>query len=263
MRRIYRARNGVVEETMFWVREDALPRTGKKRASTPRKQEANRNQAAHLLGRILNNNFSQGDLFLSPGYSTAAFRELRRRAYAGLPKNAKREEKRNAILAEAEKDGKLFLRRLREAGAKGLRYVLVPSDMDGRTGEEVRVHLHIVISGEQFALVKKQLTLNGRTLDEIWRGGSVEYEFLRAGSYNALAGYLIRQTRMIPNRKKYSCSRNLERIEPVETEVALNPTDEIAAPKGAKLEERIAGPAMQYVRYVTEPEQRERRRRKE
>ena len=251
MERIYRAKNGVEEAVRFYVSEQAQPRTGKRNASTPRKQEQNKNQAAHMLGRILNNNFEQGDLFLSPGYSGKAFRELRKRAYDKLPKNAKKEEKRNAILAEAEKDGKLFLRRLREAGAKDLRYVLVAADMDGRTGKETQVHLHIVVSGDQFVLKNKQITLNGRTLTEIWgRAASVEYEFLRAGSYNALAAYLIRQCRTIPNRKKYSCSRNLERIEPEEYEVAVTPEDDIRVPKGAQIEERIGGPAMQYVRYV-------------
>lgn len=257
MERIYRAANGVVEMTRFWVSDQATPRTGKKNASTPRKQEANKNQAIHVLGRILNHNFSQGDLFLSPGYDAAAFRELRRRAYASLPKYAKREAKRDAILAEAEKDGKLFLRRLREAGAKNLRYVLVASDLDGSTGEEVNAHLHIVISGDQFELKNKQLTLGGRTLPEIWgRAGSVEYEFLRGGSYGKLAAYLLRQTRAIPNRKKYSCSRNLARIEPEEYDVNLTPADDFTPPAGATVEEWQRDPAtnraMQYIRYVPE-----------
>lgn len=255
MERVYRARNGTTEITRFWVSDQARPRTGKKAASTPRKQEANRNQAIHVLGRLLNNNFEQGDLFLSPGYDAKAFRELRRRAYAGLKKSAKREEKRDAILAEAEKDGRNFIRRLREAGAKGLRYVLVPSDVNPDTGEEVQVHLHLVISGDQFQLVNKALTLQGRTLVELWgRAQSVEYEFLRGGSYNKLAAYLIRNTRDIKNRKRYTTSRNLERIVPEEYETTESPAEDFRIPAGASVEEWQRDPAvnraMQYVRFM-------------
>lgn len=254
MERVYRARNGVEERTRFWVSDQARPRTGRK-ASTPRKQEANRHQAIHVLGRLLNNNFEQGDLFLSPGYDGRAFRELRRRAYAGLKKSAKPEEKRNAILAEAEKDGRNFIRRLREAGARDLRYVLVPSDVNPDTGDPVQVHLHIVVSGDQFQLVHKALTLQGRTLVELWgRSQSVEYEFLRGGSYNKLAAYLIRNTRDIKDRKRYTTSRNLDRIVPEEYETTESPAEDFRIPAGATVEEWQRDPAvnraMQYVRYV-------------
>ena len=77
MERIYRAKNGVVERTRFYVGDTAQPRTGKKNASTPRKQEANKNRAAHVLGRILNNNFSQGDLAIELTFDNKAFRALR------------------------------------------------------------------------------------------------------------------------------------------------------------------------------------------
>ena len=254
MERVYRARNGVEERTRFWVSDQARPRTGRK-ASTPRKQEANRHQAIHVLGRLLNNNFEQGDLFLSPGYDSRAFRELRRRAYAGLKKSAKPEEKRNAILAEAEKDGRNFIRRLREDGARDLRYVLVPSDVNPDTGDPVQVHLHIVVSGDQFQLVNKALTLQGRTLVELWgRSQSVEYEFLRGGSYNKLAAYLIRNTRDIKDRKRYTTSRNLERIVPEEYETTESPAEDFRIPAGATVEEWQRDPAinraMQYVRYM-------------
>lgn len=258
MERIYTARNGVVERTRFYVGDTARPRTGKKNASTPRKQEANKNRAIHVLGRLLNNNFSQGDMAVELTFDGKSFRALRSAAYAKLEKGAreKKEIKRDAIWAAAKKEGEAFIRRLRKAGASELRYVMVPSDMDGSTGEEVRVHLHLILSGDSFRLEAKQLTVGGMSLENIWGKGLVLYEFLRGGSYNKMAAYLLRQTREQPNRKKYTCSRNLEQIEPEEWITTLTPSEDFPTPKGYCREEWQGGDsdrrAMQYARYVPE-----------
>lgn len=257
MRRIYKARNGVTEVTQFVVPGSAKPRTGKKNASSERKQEQNRNSAAHILGRILNNNFEQGDLFLSPSYDDKAYRGLKRRALAKLPKRHTHEDTRNAILAEVDADATNFIRRIKAAGAKSIKYVIVPSDMDGTTGKETRAHIHIIINANHFLMKDKKLTLNGKTLEDLWgNSSSVEYEFLRAGSYNKLAAYLIRQTRNIQNRKKYRASRNLEKIVPEEFEVlSIYAADEIPVQGDATIEERQfrEETSMQYVRYIPKP----------
>lgn len=259
MERIYRAKNGVVERTRFYVGDTAQPRTGKKNASTPRKQEANKNRAAHVLGRILNNNFSQGDLAIELTFDNKAFRALRSAAYGRLDKGSKekKEIKRDALWAEAKREGEAFIRRLRKAGAREIRYVMVPSDMDGSTGKEVRVHIHLVISGESAEVREKKLTIGGLALEEIWGKGIVCYEFLRGGSYNKLAAYLIRQTREQKNRKKYTCSRNLEQIEPEEFLTSETPSEDFPTPKGYRREEWQGGDSdrrmMQYARYVPDP----------
>lgn len=280
MERIYRARNGVVERTRFYVGETAQPRTGKRNASTPRKQEANKNRAIHILGRLLNNNFSQGDLAIELTFDGSSFRSLRSAAYGKLARGSKekKEIKRDALWDAAKKEGESFIRRLRKAGASELRYVMVPSDMDGTTGEEVRVHLHLVISGECFVLENKELRLRGTgdadsstplrsaqndrngaglSLEEIWGKGIVLYEFLRGGSYNRVAAYLLRQTRDQKNRKKYTCSRNLEQIEPEEFLTNETPSEDFPTPRGYRREEWQGGDSerrsMQYARYVPEP----------
>lgn len=260
MERVYRAANGVVEVTRFFVSDSAKPRTGKKNASTPRKQEANKNQAIHVLGRILNHNFSQGDLHIELTYDNKNFRTLRTEAYASLPRGSreKKDIKRDAILDEADRDAVKFIRRLREAGVKDARIVKLPSDMDGSTGEEVRAHVHLVVSGKCFTVQNKKLTVegSGKTLEEIWGRGIVLHEFLRRGSYNKLAAYLLRQARARSNRKKYSCSANMERIEPEEYETTLTPSDDFQTPRGYRREEWQGGDserrAMQYARYVPE-----------
>lgn len=258
MRRIYRCRNGVVDGSDFWVSDSALPRRGKAKASTARKQEQNRNQAAHILGRKLNNNFSQGDLFLTLTWSDREWRKLRTAAYKTLEKGsrARPEEKRDAILFAGEREGKLFLRRIREAGARDLKYCILASDMDGKTGDPARVHVHIILSGEEVTQAKKELRICGRRLDEFWTFGAVDHEFLRGGSYSALAAYLIRQTRDIKNHKKYTCSRNLEPVEYEEIELDRD-AEPLTAPAGAKVEELQNDPTnpygMVYIRYI-EPE---------
>lgn len=258
MRRIYRAKNGVVDGCDYWCSDFTKPRRGKSQSSSPRKQEANRNQAVHILARKLNNNFTQGDLFLTLTWSDRSWRALRHDAYQAMDnyKRAKKEQKRDALLLQAEKEGKLLIRRLREAGAKDLKYSLVPSDMDGDTKEEARVHLHLVISGEHCAVVKKQMTFLGKDFAEFWPFGEVEYEFLRGGSYAALAAYLLRQTRDIPNRKRYTCSRNFDPIEYEEIELDRN-AEPLTAPEGAEVEEYQHDPTnpygMVYIRYI-EPE---------
>lgn len=269
MRRIYRAKNGVVDGSDFWVSDQAKPRRGKSKSSSPRKQEANRNQAVHILARKMNNNFQQGDLFFTLTYTDRDWRDLRHRAYQNLVnvKRASKEIKRDLMLFEAEKDAKLLIRRLREAGLKDAKYVLLGSDMDGDTKEDARVHVHLVITGDQFLLAGRKLSVFGRSMEEFWGHGAVDYEFLRGGSYAKLAAYLIRQTRDIKNHKRYVCSRNLEAIEYEEIELEAD-SKPLQAPAGAKVEEYQHDPTkpygMVYIRYI-EPaaEDKPRKRRRE
>ena len=259
MERIYRARNGVVERTRFYVGDTAQPRTGKKKASSPRKQEANKNRAVHVLGRILNHNFSQGDLAIELTFDNRSFRALRSTAYGKLAKGAKekKEIKQDAIWNEANKEAEAFIRRLRKEAGQDLRYVKLTSDMDGTTGEDTRVHIHMVLSGDGAKIENKKLTLGGLSLEEIWGKGIVLYEFLRGGSYNKLAAYFLRQARERKNRKKYTCSRNLEQIEPEEYVTSESPSEDFPTPKGYRREEWQGGDSdrrsMQYARYVPEP----------
>lgn len=254
MQRIYKAKNGVTEVTRFAVSDRARVRTGKD-AGSPRKQEANKHQAVHRLARILNNNFQEHDLFLSLTYSESAFRRMRSEAYATLPKGRKekKEVKRDAVLARAEQDGKDFIKLLRKLGADVSCYVSVPSDMDGDTGKEERPHVHLIIKGESFALIKRKLTVCGQPLEELWGKGIVLHEFLRKGSYNKIAGYLLQQTRDIPHRRRYACAKGMERVIPEEMEIVLGKGDPIPVPAGAQVQERIqteGGYGMQYVRYI-------------
>jgi hypothetical protein len=125
--------------------------------------------------------------------------------------------------------------------------------MNGDTGKEDRPHVHLIIKGESFALIKRKLTVCGQPLEELWGKGLVLHEFLRKGSYNKLAAYLLRQTRDIPHRRRYACAKGMERVIPEEMEIILGKGDPIPVPAGAQVEARIqteGAYGMQYVRYI-------------
>ena len=92
------------------------------------------------------------------------------------------------------------------------RWVLAPSQIDGETGELVRPHVHIIISGDAFALRNKRLYLGEELVDDIWGLGCVDVQFLRhQQDYKPLADYIVNQSRGVPDEKKWTCSRNMKK----------------------------------------------------
>lgn len=258
MERKYVARNGVTERTRFLVGRSARPRARKSQRTTERKQEGNRNSAAHQLGRLLNNNFTQADYFLTLEYSPAERRALQKAAVASLPKKHTADDTRDEIMRLARQDAMLLIRRLRrlykEQGAE-LRAIVVTSDMENSGKKKANIHHHIVISGEPMKLEAKNLTICGKRPEELWGKGMTGWECLRGGSYNAIASYLIKQVRDIANWKKWTCTRNLEKIVPEEYELkeGVDATEEIKIPAGSTAQERLwfgETATCQYVRYL-------------
>lgn len=129
--------------------------------------------------------------------------------------------------AAAEHELQLMIRRVkRELDKLGLplRYVAVISDMDGDTGETVRVHHHLVVDrAVRDVFVEKWAGLGG--VD--WKPLSPQMD------YTPLASYLIRQVRRVPDHKKYISSRNLLRVEPKDR-IAMSEA-EVRVPKGGVL----------------------------
>lgn len=258
MERKYVARNGVVERTRFLVGRSAKPRSKKEGRTDERKQEGNRNSATHRLGRLLNHNFSQGDLFLTLEYTTAERTALRKKALQQLPARHTGEDTRNRVMELAREDAMLFVRRLRRIWGKAgqeLKAIVVTSDMDNEGKKKAAIHHHLVISGELAVIQEKTLTIGGRSPEELWGHGITGWECLRSGSYSPLAVYLMKQVRDIPQWRKYTTTRNLEKIVPEEYEVGpgTDPTEEIRIPAGARMEERLhfgESALCQYVRYI-------------
>ena len=130
-----------------------------------------------------------------------------------------------------------------------LRYAAVTSDMDGDTGETVRVHHHLVVDrAVRDVFVEKWAGLGG--VD--WKPLSPQMD------YTPLASYLIRQVRRVPDHKKYISSRNLVRVQPKDR-IAMSEA-EVRVPKGGVLLFREAyHPGLsQYIRYIL-PESRRKR----
>lgn len=166
-----------------------------KGASSEKKQENNRQQAILALARTLNCNYSHGD-----GYLTLSFADEALAACGGT-------------LEGAKKAGRKFLDRVAyrmKKHGKVLKWVMVPSELNGETGELVRVHVHVVISGHGLRLEDGVFWLYDEKLEDVWGNGDVDVQILRRQKdYYPLARYLILQARGAADEKKYSVSRNM------------------------------------------------------
>lgn len=245
----------VGEKTKFWVK-GARPssRSRRKERSEIKKQEQNEYAAQKQMARLLNANFHQGDLLLGLDYSPAGMERLEKYIAAhpfpiresGNVEADHMEQLRQA----ADREMRLCLRRVKRELAKDgidLKYVAITSDMDGDTGEAVRVHHHLVVNREaRDAFTGKWEALGGVAWSPL--SGQLDY--------TAIAEYFIRQVRRVPDAKKYISSRNLVRPQPKDRIVISDA--EIRVPKGGKLLARNAfrPGCAQYIRYILPPERR-------
>lgn len=220
-----------------------------------RKQDQNERSAEKRLARLINCNFEAGDLLIGPSYDDAHLLPMVEAAAGDL----------NALNALARDQQRRFLRRLkRELAKQGveLRCIAMASDMDGKTGEIVREHHHIVIKGDGFSWHDKKMWVGEKTLDEIWGCGSVNIKTMDSRvDHSPMAQYLMRQVRRVPDAKKYSPTRNLKKPILISEKVVFEDCRELQPPKGARLTyraEHIVGEG-QYIRYV-KPERKPRKR---
>jgi len=249
--RTYQA-GAVGEKTKFWV-PGARPssKSSRKEKSEIRKQEQNEHSATKQLARLINANFGEGDWFLGLDYSPAGMDRLIAWAKKkGLSPESEDESVRmDAIRAAAEHEMTLLFRRIKhtlvkEEREETLRYVAITSDMDGDTGEVVRIHHHLIVP---------------RALRDIfvekWKElGHVAWSPLsKQADYTPIAEYLMRQVRRVPDAKKYTRSRNLIVPKPKDRAVATDA--ELRVPKGGTLLHRneYKPGRPQYIRYVLPP----------
>ncbi len=251
--RTYEA-GAIGEKTKFWV-QGTRPssRSKRKERAEIKKQEQNEYSAQKQLARLINANFTQGDLLLGLDYSPAGMDRLEK-YIAEHPFQTDgcedpEAERMEQIRQAAEREMRLALRRVKRELAKegvALRYIAITSDMDGDTGEAVRVHHHLIVPAEaKAAFVEKWKDL-----------GSVNWSPMSAqADYTPIAEYFIRQVRRVPDAKKYISSRNLVRPQPKDRVVLSDA--EVRVPKGGQLLHRneFKPGRPQYIRYVL-PEDR-------
>ncbi|MBQ0037472.1 MAG: hypothetical protein KBS74_02245 [Clostridiales bacterium] len=199
-----------------------------------RKMEANIRAAVKQLARTLNANFTHKDLYITLKYDDEH-----------LPEDWKRQEKDRAE----------FIRRMKSAlkrqGIRDTKWVSVCSEVDGKTGEAVRPHIHIPISGDGITFRDGEWWIGNENLTELWGKGSVYAEPMRRQKdYTALAIYLIRQAGRQTDRRKYHTSRNM--VKPTVEEFIALTDRKMQAPAGAVTVEKQynALTGANYLRYI-------------
>ncbi len=205
-------------------------------------------QAARRMAQSINCNFGPGDMWLTLKYNPNRMKKLEQRI-----RNDGLEVTSDTIRTYAISDRGNFLRRVeRDMKKKGveLKYIAATSDIDGKTGELVRVHHHLILPAAAFESVFKK-----------WSQTEVDYKPLRnQDDYTPIAEYIIKQCRRQPDQKKYTCSRNL-RKPVVVSEKIITVNRELKPPRGATVlyrSEYDREVPCQYVRYIAPPEKKKR-----
>ena len=235
-------KSGRVEEKsrVYTVTDKPIRKRKVKGNTNAAKADANFRQEVKVLARVLNANFSlTPSLFIKLGYDNA---------------HACGQEETG--LKQAKKDGTNFLRRLnralKKAGVKIVKTVKVCSDLDGDTGELVREHIHLVITGEGITYRDGAWYAGADKLEDIWGRGGVWVENVARGSdLTPLAYYLLRQCRKQENAKKYTCSRNMTPTTVTEEEIPAS--REMKAPRGCTVRDTVydqESGAVTYIRYI-------------
>lgn len=202
---IRRTSGKVVELSTVFVSANTKPRRNRRKGATSaQKQDENERDAVKRLARILNANYSHGDLWLTLTYDDDGFAKLVQLALSGRKEEQSAED---AVLTAAEKLCANFLRRVKRrleaqgVDPKEVRIVSCTSDMDGETGEFVRPHHHLVMPRISFEAAQ-----------ELWTEGSVDYQILKdQDDYTPLAAYICRQVRRRPDAKKWHTTRNMKK----------------------------------------------------
>ena len=250
MVRTYEA-GSVGEKTKFFVPGCRDRRSKQREREAARKALTNEASAVKAAARLLNANFGKGDLFLGLDYSAEGMKRLEARAARLDPEFAHRseEERRELLYEAAETELVNVLRRVaREMEKDGgeLKYWGITADIDGDTGEPVRVHHHVVVPKESRTAFLQKWEKSG------WGGVSWTALHLRFGAedFTAVAEYCLKQVRRVKHRNRFTSSRNLIRPQPKDR-VAYGDTP-LRAPKGARIlfAREYVPMAPQYIRYV-------------
>lgn len=221
----------VGEKTKFWVPgKRPEGKLSRRQRNALKKREQNEYSAQKTMARILNANFGPGDLLIGLDYSETGMNRILSWAKDKGLNTQHPEEGQDAIRRAASHALDNALRRVKrqlQKEGRELKALYITSDMDGDTGEIVRVHHHLVVSGgtaEAFRKAWEEYGMGGVAWTPLWD---------KQLDRTPLAEYLIRQVRRIPDAKKYRTTRNL--IRPVPKNRVVYTDKELQVPKGGKL----------------------------
>ena len=248
MERKYVCANGVVERTRFAVGDNTAEHRGWRKARenpyTQEKQEENQRLEVRKLARIMNCNLDSSGFLVTLNYTETAYGKL----------FAEMEE--DQILEESNHQAALFLRRLKRKAGDGLKSVYASSDRERNEDGELepaRIHIHLVIMGATVEQIR-----------DSWSHGDctdVRSIYEHQEDYTPLAVYILEQVRWRSGKKRYNCSRNMEKPKVYDRVIVGDAGDEIRVQPGAKVLDRSAhteGTVVQYVRYLKRPGSRKR-----
>ena len=237
----------VGEKTKYFVLGDRTRRNRRKEESSIKKQEQNEYSAKKRLARLINANFTHGDILLGLDYSDASYKKLERSARKAAPDydSLPEDDQLRCIREAAAQEMVNYLRRVKralekEGCADELKYIAITSDMDGDTKETVRVHHHLIVPASCEHIIRMK-----------WgHGGTYCKPLSKQEDYMPIAEYLIAQVRGTLNAKKFVSSRNLIRPQPKDR-IAVSDA-EIRVPRNCKLIQRAEYKrgAPQYIRYI-------------
>jgi len=220
------------EKIKFWIPGRKPSSSGKRMKADLRKQKQNDESAEKRANRIVHKFFSHRDSLLTL-------------EYAGEEWNGEFDD---AVLERARHQGELWIRRVRrECQKQGVpfRCMMWTSDMDGETGEAVRVHHHVIVNAEAVEIALGKWSLGFRYRKQLRK------ERDRMG----LVRYLMEQVRRQPDARKYTRTRNMPDPQPQDR--AAKNGSVLRAPKGTYL--LYQGPVVpgfpQYIRYWIPPDQ--------
>lgn len=228
----------VVERRKTRVRQNPKKRGGRIRGnSSEKKIVGNKEYAKLALARIINCNFSAGDLWLTLKYDEEGLASV------------------GDEFEAADHQAALFLerigRRLKKLGVI-FRWIRCTSNLDGDTGEAVRLHNHLLIPGGAFVIRDRELWIGEEKVEDIWGKGGVDWQILRKQKdYKRLANYIVNQARNLPDEKKWHTSRNMKK--PIVRRRIATTGGALRVPAGAK---ELPGSkydperGMNYVRYI-------------
>lgn len=245
----------VGEKTKYYITGERT-RSSRKIKSAIKKQEQNDASAEKQLARLLNINFKAGDLLIGLDYSPSSLEKLKSTISDDGEHNAD-----ELLYLRASHELPLLIRRVkRELAKSDLDIMLagITSDMDGDTGDKVRVHHHLVVravkSTGEISDDETQREINNTTLEVIkakWTHGGVNFKHLRKqDDYTPIAHYFLAQVRKIADMKKYTTTRNL--VRPTYKDRVVISNAEIKIPARCKLLYRTEYTPYkpQYVRYL-------------
>lgn len=238
----------VIEKSQFYVGERKPRAKRRKGGSSAKKRDSNAMSAVRRYARTLNCNFAAGaGLLLTLHYDAAH-----------LP----------ADKAAAERELENFWRRLgyrlKKAGYE-LRATGITSELDGETGERVRLHHHLVISREGVTVTRNGrgelcALAGGVDLREIWKLGGVDVERISEAQEDitSIAVYFLKQVETADDEKRWKSTRNLKKPV-VESERVSAVSRVLRAPGGATVSEvghYDEANGSHYIRYIRRPRQK-------